>query len=98
MNREQAIFALKAQESELRNLGLSALYLFGSLARDENRPDSDIDLACDIDETAKLDLFAFAGIMIRLEERLSAKVDLVPLRSMRPFVRQRAMSDMVRIY
>lgn len=98
MNREQAILALKAQEVELRNSGLSALYLFGSVARGENGPDSDIDLACDIDESAKLDLFAFAGIMIRLEERLSAKIDLVPLRAMRPYVRQRAMPDMVRIY
>lgn len=98
MNREQAISALKAQETELRSSGLSALYLFGSVARGENGPDSDIDLACDIDETSKLDLFSFAAIMIRLEEQLSTRVDLVTLRAMRPFVKKCAMPDMVRIY
>ena len=98
MNREQAITSLKAQESELRKSGLSALYLFGSVARGEERVDSDIDLACDIDENAKMDLIAFAGIMINLEQMLSAKVDLVPLRSMRPRIKARVEQEMVQVF
>lgn len=98
MNREQAISTLKAQEAELRKAGLSALYLFGSTARGENGPQSDIDLACDIDQNARMGLFEFAGIMIRLEEQLNSKVDLVTLGSMRPRIRARAEQDMVQVF
>jgi uncharacterized protein len=98
MNREQAIVSLKAQETDLRKAGLSALYLFGSVARGEERPDSDLDLACDIYEQSKMDLIAFAGIMINLEEKLATKVDLVPLRSMRPRIKARVEQEMVQVF
>ncbi len=98
MNREEAISKLKAQEAELRNAGLSGLYLFGSIARGDHRSDSDIDLACDIDDAARIGLFGFAGIMLRLEESLASKVDLVPLRAMRPRIRAKAEKDMVQVF
>jgi uncharacterized protein len=98
MNREQAITRLKAQEAELRKAGLSALYLFGSVVRGEERADSDLDLACDIDDQSKMDLITFAGIMIKLEEKLATKVDLVPLRSMRPRIKARVEQEMVKVF
>ena len=98
MNREQAILALKAQEVELRNSGLSALYLFGSVARGENGPKSDIDLACAIDKNVRMGLLGFAGIIIRLEQQLDRKVDLVTLDAMRPRIRARAEHDMVQVF
>lgn len=98
MNREETISKLKAQEADLRKAGLSALYVFGSVARGENGPMSDIDLACDINAEAKIGLFEFAGIMIRLEEYLDIKVDLVTLGAMRPRIRARAEKDMVQVF
>ncbi len=98
MNRDQALSTLKTHETELRKAGLSALYLFGSVARDENSPNSDIDLACSIDKAAHIGLFEFAGIIIQLEERLRSKVDLVTLDAMRPRIRARAEQDMVRVF
>jgi uncharacterized protein len=47
MRRDEAIAKLKQAEPALRQAGVEALYLFGSLARDEARPDSDIDLFID---------------------------------------------------
>ena len=98
MDREQTIDHLKMQEAELRRSGLEALYIFGSVARGENGPKSDIDLACDIDKNAKIGLFEFADIMIRLEEQLNRKVDLVTLEAMRPRIRARAERDMVKVF
>jgi len=45
----QILEALQAQEAELRRLGVRHAAVFGSLARGEERPDSDIDMLVDLD-------------------------------------------------
>ena len=44
MRQAEVIKTLMSQEAAIRNLGVDALYLYGSHARDEARPDSDVDL------------------------------------------------------
>jgi predicted nucleotidyltransferase len=47
MKREDVIAKLKSVEPALRAHGVAALYMFGSYARDEARPDSDLDVFID---------------------------------------------------
>jgi uncharacterized protein len=47
MKREEVIAKLKSVEPALRAHGVAGLYLFGSYARDEARPDSDLDVFID---------------------------------------------------
>jgi len=47
MKRAEVIAKLKTVEPQLRARGVAALYLFGSYARDEARPDSDVDVFID---------------------------------------------------
>ena len=47
MNRAEMIDRLKATEPQLRAHGVAGLYLFGSYARDEARPNSDVDVFID---------------------------------------------------
>ena len=47
MNRVEMIDKLKAAEPQLRTHGIAGLYLFGSYARDEAQPDSDVDVFID---------------------------------------------------
>lgn len=47
MNRTEMINKLKAAEPQLRAHGIAGLYLFGSYARDEAQPDSDVDVFID---------------------------------------------------
>lgn len=47
MRRDDIITKLKGAEPALRRAGVAALYLFGSMARDEGRPGSDIDVFVD---------------------------------------------------
>ncbi|HME23255.1 MAG TPA: nucleotidyltransferase domain-containing protein [Acetobacteraceae bacterium] len=44
MNRDHVIAKLRTHESDLHRVGVARLHLFGSLARREARPDSDVDL------------------------------------------------------
>ncbi len=67
--------------------------IFGSIARDEARDDSDIDVVMHI---IKPDLFMLVGIKNDLEERLDRTVDLVTYRdTMNPFLKNRIDSEAV---
>lgn len=66
MTRADLISTLQNQAADIRALGATSLYLFGSVARGEARDDSDIDLFIDYDA----DRFSFVEL-IRLRERLS---------------------------
>jgi predicted nucleotidyltransferase len=68
MRRDDVIAKLKEAETALRARGASALYLFGSHARDEARPDSDIDVFIDKDRFRKFGFDEFMDIYLLLQE------------------------------
>lgn len=57
MKRDVALARLKFYEHRLRERGISALYLFGSIARDESSESSDLDLLFEYDEGSGFSLF-----------------------------------------
>ena len=98
MNRAAAISRLRSLERELRSQGLSALYLFGSTARDEARDTSDIDLLFEVRPDMRFSLFDQARISRELSERLHARVDLVSRRSIHPLLRPGVEAEQVRVF
>jgi hypothetical protein len=58
MNRQEAIAILRQHADTLRSKGVRHAALFGSVARDDNRPDSDVDILVDIDPAAGVTIFA----------------------------------------
>ena len=87
-------------EPELRAAGVSALYLFGSEARGEASANSDVDLAFDVSEEAdeRFSLIDQARVMLRLQELLGCKVDLVERKGLHRDLRLRIERDMVRLF
>ena len=75
-------------------------WLFGSYARGEQHPDSDVDILVVFDqETGKgVSLLKHIGIALDLEELLGKKVDLVTYGTLLPFIRESAERDKVLIY
>ena len=75
-------------------------WLFGSYARGEQHPDSDVDILVVFDqETGKgVSLLKHIGIALDLEDLLGKKVDLVTDGALLPFVRESAEKDKVLIY
>lgn len=76
-----------------RRFGIKKLAIFGSYARDEERDDSDIDLA--IVEIDKKDYFNRVNAKYFLEERLQKSVDIGYLSSFRNFIRKRVEKEMI---
>ena len=81
MSREQIIATLRAHEQALKDAGVVRLSLFGSAARDEAGPDSDIDIAVRLGEGFSNGGFDYFWRLEQLERRLSqmlgTKVDVV---------------------
>ena len=72
-------------------------WLFGSFARGEEHPDSDVDLLVVIDHSRPVGL-EFFGMWNDLEEMLDRKVDLVEEGTLLPFARESANRDKLLIY
>ncbi len=84
---EDIIARLKSEEPGLRKLGICHLALFGSVARGEERPDSDVDIAVDIEVGRSFSLFRMEDTRLMLEDVLGRSIDLGETVSFRPQVR-----------
>jgi uncharacterized protein len=74
MNPEQAMATLCAHKLALKAAAVVRLSLFGSTARGDHRPDSDVDLLAAFDQTRSISLLDMAGIEIQLSELLQIRV------------------------
>ena len=74
---EHVLETLRAHEAELRGAGIQGLSLFGSVARGDATPGSDVDLAAELDPEARIGMFAIGALERRLTELLGRRVDLL---------------------
>ncbi len=74
------------------------LSVFGSAARGEMRPDSDIDLLVEFLPEAEVDLFDHAGLMLDLAGLLGQKVDLVSKNGLKPMIRDSVLEEARLLY
>ena len=81
MKAEDILAILAAHRAEIKDFGVKSLALFGSVARDEAGPESDVDLLVEFDRS--IGLFHYAHLQQYLETLLGgAKVDLVMRRAL----------------
>ena len=96
MSRQEVLSALRAQQGALHEqFGVTGLTLFGSVARDEAGPDSDVDLLVEFDRP--VGLFRFLELQSHLEDLLRCGVDLGTPRSLKPRIRERVLAEAVRV-
>lgn len=81
MDRAAVIARLTAERARLEALGVTHVYLFGSVARDDARADSDVDVMVDLDEgptgrKALFTAFDLGGIYGELSDILGCRIDL----------------------
>ncbi len=81
MIRDSVIATLRAHEPELKAAGVASLAVFGSVARGDERDDSDVDVVVRLTEEASRGGFAYFGRLDALRNRLTAivgrRVDVV---------------------
>lgn len=94
MKKQQVLALLKAHEADLARFAVRSLGIFGSVARDEARADSDVDLL--VEFAKPVGLFEFVRLQAYLQELLGAKIDLVTEAALRPEFRQAVHRELVR--
>ncbi|MBI2249712.1 MAG: nucleotidyltransferase domain-containing protein [Brevundimonas diminuta] len=92
MHSAQVIVTVKQLEPSLREQGIRAIYLFGSVARETQTDSSDIDLAFDLapGATERFSLIDQLHIQRQLAAALGTNVDLIERDYLRPRVSDRA--------
>ena len=77
MNRPDIIARLRENEGPLRERGIRHAALFGSCARGEERPDSDIDIMIEVDPAARIGVYEYVAIKDYIAGLFDTRVDVV---------------------
>jgi predicted nucleotidyltransferase len=75
-----------------RRYQVRELALFGSMLRQDHRPDSDVDLLVSFQPAARVTFLTLARMQRELEALLGRKVDLVPKDGLKPVIRDHVLA------
>ena len=98
MTRDAVIATLRANEAALRLRGVAHAALFGSVARGQAGPHSDIDIMVEIDPAAEVDLYDYVSITRFIGDLFTGKVDVSNRSSLKAHVRPAAERDAVHAF
>jgi predicted nucleotidyltransferase len=94
MDRQSALDILRRAEADLRARGVRHAALFGSVARGDARPDSDLDIMIDVDPDASISVHEYVDLKDYIAGLFRGPVDVVSLDALKPHIRP-AMADAV---
>lgn len=96
MNRASILALLRERRADIAaRFGARQIGLFGSAARDELRPDSDIDVLVEFDGPASYD--GYFELRDYLEQLFDRPVDLVTQKGLKPRARRHVERDLIRV-
>ncbi len=84
MNGQDILTRLRENEPALRARGVAHAALFGSRARGDHRPDSDIDIMVEFDPGAHVTVFNYAGLKDYIAGLFDGPVDVVNRDGLKP--------------
>lgn len=96
MEQDTVLQILKQKNAELtKQFGVKSLSLFGSVARDEATSTSDVDLLVEFDRP--VGYFGLFALQDYLEKLLGCSVDLGTPDSLKPYIKERIMGEIVHV-
>jgi predicted nucleotidyltransferase len=95
MNREKVMAVLRMHEMELRRRGVLHAALFGSVARGEAGPKSDIDLLIELDPRAPVGVFEYVAITQFLADLFPVRIDVANRNGLKTLVSPRVERDAI---
>lgn len=95
MTFEELSKKLKDQNARLHDFGVASLTVFGSVARNQAKPDSDVDFFVEFSGIPTFD--HYSRLKFFLEDLLKCRVDLATKLSIRPELRPSVEQDARRV-
>src|SRR4051794_10585125 len=94
-NTQQILAKLRESETALRARGVSHAALFGSRARGDNRPDSDIDIMIEFDPAAAIGVYEYVALKDYIAALFDRPVDVVSREGLKPYVKPAVTIDAI---
>lgn len=95
MDQQDAIEILRRHETTLRARGVRHAGLFGSVARGNAGPHSDIDILIDLEPDAPLDVYTYTSIKRYIASLFPQRVDIVSRDALKPHLRRPTEADVL---
>ena len=95
MTSDEILDVLRRSEPVLRAKGIRHAGLFGSMARGDAGPDSDIDIMIDLDPALELTIYEYVGLKEYIADLFEGPVDVVNRNSLKPYVAKAAIRDVI---
>jgi predicted nucleotidyltransferase len=95
MNSGNILETLQRHEAELRRHGVAHAGLFGSMARGDARPGSDIDIIIDLDPDAHISVFDYVDLKAYITGLFEGPVDVVNREGLKPYIRSVAQAEII---
>ena len=94
MKRDDVLRILSGHRQDLDRFKVKSLAIFGSVARDQARADSDIDILVEFSEP--VGIFEFLDLKEYLESILSGRVDLATEQALKKQLREQILKEAIR--
>ncbi len=98
MTRSETIAALAANSAQIRDLGATGLYLYGSAARDELSEKSDVDLFIDYDPSSEFSFIELVRLQELIRKKLARNIDLTTRAGLHPLLKDEIERSSIRVF
>jgi uncharacterized protein len=96
MKQTEVLALIQSQKTQIQELGVKSLDLFGSVARDQATAESDVDILIELNEPSGF--FEFFQIQHYLEDLLQRPIDLSTIDSLKEHLREPVLSEVIRVF
>jgi predicted nucleotidyltransferase len=98
VERERVVRAIREREADLRALGVTRLWLFGSLARGEPGRRSDVNVLISVPPAQDFSLLGLAAVRVELCDLLGRDADVVIREDVQPRFWETIRDDLVEVF
>ncbi|MGF1478634.1 MAG: nucleotidyltransferase family protein [Cyanophyceae cyanobacterium] len=96
MQKLEVLSIVRFHQEQLQGLGVKSLTLFGSVARNQAGPNSDVDFL--VEFSRPIGLFGLFQVQHYLESVLGCSVDLGTIKALKTHLREPVLKDIVRVF